>query len=73
MNVATDFSVTNWTTGRLGKAFTCIYTLSLPQRLRLTVGWEEGGRESWSLWLALLQGSTVASWLSGHCTQKLKH
>lgn len=44
MNVATDFSVTNWTTGRLGKAFTCIYTLSLPQRLRLTVGWEEGGR-----------------------------
>lgn len=36
--------VTNWTTGRLGKAFTCIYTLSLPQRLRLTVGWEEGGR-----------------------------
>lgn len=44
MNVATDFSVTNRTTGRLGKAFTCIYTLSLPQRLRLTVGWEEGGR-----------------------------
>lgn len=28
VNVATDFSVTNRTTGRLGKAFTCIYTLA---------------------------------------------
>lgn len=61
MNVATDFSVTNRTTGRLGKAFTCIYTLSLPQRLRLTVGWEEGGRG---------ELVTVAGFTAGqHCGQ----